>query len=157
MGAPSSTENSGDASLNKPSAVMTDNSFATYSSLVQQYLSLFLIDNAIFLAERCVAEHPGNAEALYLLALCYHRSGAPKRAQLCLRTPISNASRFLAALCLYELHEYIRSEEVLLQECRLNYKRITTTAASSEAAAVNMDNWILQTSVSNGSNGWLTC
>jgi hypothetical protein len=53
---------------------------STYISLIQQYLSLFLVDNATFLAERMVAHRP-TLQAVYLLGICYYRGGSPHRAR----------------------------------------------------------------------------
>ena len=140
---------------------------STYSSLVQQYLGVFMIDNATFLAERCVADYPGNAEAIYLLALCYYRSGSPKRCrQVLLNAPSSQthtmpnnnnvgsgsippASRYLCARCCYDLKEYSRAEEVLLRDCRLKYQQQQRLSAGSRSGSSfpSMDEWILQTTV----------
>lgn len=46
---------------------------------VQEYLALYLFENAIFLCERLVAEFPSEAN-VYLLAACYHRSQQTHRA-----------------------------------------------------------------------------
>ena len=51
---------------------------------IQDNLSLYLHDNAIFLAERLVAEFPSE-QNVYLLATCYHRSGQTYRAYYLLR------------------------------------------------------------------------
>jgi FtsZ-interacting cell division protein YlmF len=100
MGAPGATrvgtsssphDETKDDGLHKPPAVASSNTTTSqdstaastsdiYLSLIQQYLSVFMVDNATFLAERCVAEFPDCAEAVYLQALCYYRAGQPKRA-----------------------------------------------------------------------------
>ena len=53
---------------------------STYISLIQQYLSLFLVDNATFLAERMMAHRP-TLQSVYLLGICYFRNGSPQRAR----------------------------------------------------------------------------
>lgn len=44
-----------------------------YLSLIQQYIAVFQIDNALFLAERCIADYPNCYEAIYMQALCHYR------------------------------------------------------------------------------------
>ena len=46
---------------------------------IQENLSLYLNENAIFLAERLVAEFPSE-QNVYLLATCYHRAQQTYRA-----------------------------------------------------------------------------
>merc|ERR1719491_798614 len=53
---------------------------STYTSLIQQYISLMCYSNATFLAERFVS-HNRSHNSLYLLAMCYYRSNQPKRAR----------------------------------------------------------------------------
>lgn len=150
-----------------PFVAPTSSSLSTYLSLVQQYLSVFMVDNATFFAERCAAEHPGHPDAVYLLALCYHRSGSPRRARITLEgggsgsggggvvtTSGSSSSssvaaiaassptpamRYLSARCSYELGDYGRAETALLWECRRHYGRYR--------GDLSMDDWIAQTTV----------
>jgi len=138
-----------------------------YLSLIQQYLAVFMVDNATFLAERCVAEYPDCAQAVYLQALCYYRAGKPQTARHILErfpaettsttttsttssssasSPSSSSStassmQYLAAQCSYELKEYTRAEDALLRETRTTFKQ------QVPQTMVNMDEWILQTSV----------
>lgn len=142
MGAPSAT-----TTLKKPVAASEPStSCATYLSLIQQYLAVFQDDNAVWLAERCVAEYPDCEEAVYLQALCYYRSGKLKNARHCLQThgqtvPCSTAMLFLMAQCSYELGDYSRGEMCLMKEATMSYKQCR------DAASITMDEWILQTSV----------
>ena len=46
---------------------------------IQENLALYLYDNAIFLAERLLAEFPSE-QNVYLLATCYHRAEQSYRA-----------------------------------------------------------------------------
>lgn len=136
--------------MKKPSAVLDEmlnnpTPLQTYINLIQQYLSVFMIENAVWLAERCVAEYPQSTDAVYLLALCHHRSGTPKAARQVLesaRAASSAATDYLSAVCSYDLKDYNRAEEALLKSCRSLYKqnRIESTASS-------MDEWILSTTV----------
>lgn len=137
-----------------------------YISLIQQYLSMFQIDNAIWLAERCVAEYPKCLEVIYLRALCYYRCGKPKTARYIIErsttttmtttttTPVDDINsnntkiiasmHYLSAQCSYELGEYSRGETALLKETRRAYKLVGT--------GCNMDEWILQTTVRKFNN-----
>lgn len=82
----------GDNQVNiKPAAIDSIDSNATtgtscdiYLSLIQQYIAVFQIDNALFLAERCIADYPNCYEAIYMQALCYHRLHKFKNARACL-------------------------------------------------------------------------
>ena len=60
------------------------NSCDVYLSLIQQYIAVFEIDNALFLAERCIADYPNCYEAIYMQALCYYRLHKFKNARACL-------------------------------------------------------------------------
>jgi hypothetical protein len=141
--------------LSKPPAMpsATEDSLSTYLSLVTQYLSVFMNDNATFLAERCVAQHPSSAEARYMLALCYFRSGAFQRTLLTLarQTKPTPAMRFLAAQAALQIKDYTRAEDVLLKDCRMAYQKILRENNNNADAtsARNMDDWILQTTVSD--------
>lgn len=71
---------------------------------VQEYLNLHLTKNAIFLAERLVAQFPSETN-LHLLATCYHRSGQTYRAYHLLRGWLQ--------ICSAECAERHRKQEVL--------------------------------------------
>ena len=150
MGAPSaSTTVKKPAVAPEPHPPNNNNtSCATYLSLIQQYLSVFQVDNAVWLAERCVAEYPDNQEAVYLQALCYYRQGKPKHARHCLMhqqkaaTPTA-AMLFLMAQCSYELGDYGRGEICLIKGAANDYKK-----RPRESVNLTMDEWILQTTVS---------
>jgi len=66
-----------------------------YISLIQQYLSLFLVENATFLAERMVAYRP-SMQAVYLLGICYYRSGSPQRTRSILLHESKEAFAFIS-------------------------------------------------------------
>jgi predicted Zn-dependent protease len=172
MGAPmTQTDNSSSSDadpLQKPSAVNSNNdsSLTTYLSLIQQYLAVFMVDNATFLAERCVAQHPSSQEAVYMLALCYYRSNAPKRAQQIITTrqtaamQLTPSMQYLLAVCAYDLKEYERAEDALLRQCRATFKQNRPTSAATDnqnnntnngatTVAGTMDDWILTTTVSS--------
>ena len=114
-----------------------------------------MTDNAIFIAERCLAQYPSSTDARYLLALAYYRNQTPARTLLVLTQQSSNptpAMRFLAAQAALQLKDYARAEDVLLKECRRNYLKLamtrTTTAADAGAPALTeMDDWMVQTTV----------
>jgi hypothetical protein len=148
MGAPTTAAK---ADLKKPAAV--PDSCATYLSLIQQYLAVFQVDNALWLAERCVADYPQCQNAAYLQALCYHRAGKAKNARACLDRRggggggaaaagrATSSMQFLSAQCSYDLGEYGRGEATLTQTARATYK------LTREASSMAMDDWILQTTV----------
>lgn len=137
-----------------------------YLSLIQQYLSVFQVDNALWLSERCLADHPHCYEAVYLQALCYYRLGKIKNCHACLNrqrynmnsynnpttSSISNACSqsthnsllFLSALCSMELGDFSAAETTLLQPTRLAYKQQQTR----DSMNLSMDDWILQSTVS---------
>jgi hypothetical protein len=173
MGAPMAQQDNTDSSsgdvdnLQKPFAINSNNdsSLTTYLSLIQQYLAVFMVDNATFLAERCVAQHPASQEAVYMLALCYYRSNAPKRAQQIITTRqtaamhLTPSMQYLLSVCAYDLKEYERAEDSLLRQCRATFKQNRPTATTQDnqnnnpsngAATVagTMDDWILTTTVS---------
>ena len=143
MGAPSATT----TTLNKPLAIPDPStSCSTYLSLIQQYLAVFQLDNAVWLAERCAAEYPECEEAVYLQALCYYRCGKTNNARHCLHmrcqtVPPSTAMLFLMAQCSYELGDYGRAETHLMKEATAAYKQCR------DAATISFDEWILQTTV----------
>jgi tetratricopeptide (TPR) repeat protein len=125
---------------------------STYLSLIQQYLGVFMNDNAAWLAERCVAEYPHNAEALYLLGLSYYRMNKPQAARQVLERVPPSASTgpmlYLAAQCSLDLKEYTRAEEALLQTCRATFKQgRTADGFNMNNSRMTMDEWILHTTV----------
>jgi hypothetical protein len=179
MGAPSSGAVVGSTAWTQPTATTTtasDNDhhliphadgFVTYVSLIQQYLSVFQIDNALWLAERCIADYPLCYDAIYLQALCYYRMGKIKNARACLNqrqyttTGNENVARsgsnsvsshsstlssmlYLSAQCSFELGDYICAETTLLQSTRTMYKQQQTR----DSMGISMDDWILQSTVS---------
>ena len=121
----------------------------TYTSLIQEYLQVMCLDNATFLAERLAATSK-STNALYLLAVCHYRSGAPRRALMVLedvKAPDAS-TEYLTAKCCFELEYYGRAEEALLQRPRLEFQATNMGG--------NMDDWILETSpcpVANGAAG----
>lgn len=120
---------------------------ATYSSLIQQYLSVFLFDNATFLAERLVASCNTN-HAYYLLALCHFRANAPQRSKNVLLSKNQDstpAMQYLLAQCCCQLQEYGLAEEALLRNVRSKFRQATLKDDSLESS--NIDQWILSTSV----------
>ena len=121
-----------------------------YLSLIPQYIQVFRYDNAIFLAERCVAEFPADASAVYWLAVAYYRSGQVPRARQCLATACASSQQpnllYLSAQCSYELQEYAPAEEALLKECRFQFKQQQQQATTTTTGT--LEDWILQTTVS---------
>jgi Anaphase-promoting complex, cyclosome, subunit 3 len=126
---------------------------STYLSLIQQYLMMFQVDNAIWLAERCIAEYSQCLDAVYLLALAYYRKGKIKNAWHILERKTSTtfidpstsnktlaSIQYLSAQCSYELGDYTLGEIALLKGTRKAYKAANTTES--------IDDWILRTSVS---------
>jgi Anaphase-promoting complex, cyclosome, subunit 3 len=96
----------------------------TYTSLIQQYLSVFCVDNATFFAERLVATSRTN-HSLYLLALCYYRDQRPQRAIVILEQAKSPSTpmQFLLAKCHYDLEAYGPAEEAMLRQCRSDFRK----------------------------------
>ena len=125
----------------------------TYTSLIQQYLSMMCVDNAIFLAERLVATEKSSG-SLYLLALCHHRSGYPQRALSVLENCKDSSPniQYLTARCCYELEDYGRAEESLLHSCRLQFRKMRSNSISIteplSASSESMEHWIVTTTVS---------
>ncbi len=120
----------------------------TYTSLIQEYLQVMCLENATFLAERLVATSK-STNALYLLAICHYRLGAPRRALMILEdVKVPDAStEYLTAKCCFELEFFGRAEEALLQRARVEFQ------ATTEG---DMDDWIVETSpcpVPNGAVG----
>uniref|UniRef100_A0A7S3KXQ0 UDP-N-acetylglucosamine--peptide N-acetylglucosaminyltransferase SPINDLY n=1 Tax=Amphora coffeiformis TaxID=265554 RepID=A0A7S3KXQ0_9STRA len=155
MGAPHTQEKPADQELKKPADEgLPPSTLQTYLNLVQQYLGVFMIDNAKWLAERCVADYPSSSEAVYLLALCHYRTGSPRAARQILElsnAPSSLSMEYLIAVCSYEMEEYDRAEDVLLRGCRNVYRQSRT-----DTSVATLDEWILSTSpcpVPNGAAG----
>lgn len=127
----------------------------TYTSLIQEYLQVMCLENATFLAERLVATCK-STNALYLLAVCHYRSGAPRRALMVLEEVNESiaSTDYMTAKCCYDLGQYGRAEEVLLHQARADYKAIVAAAATSAPASI--DDWLLDISpcpVPNGAAG----
>lgn len=116
-------------------------SCTTYLSLIQQYLAVLQVDNATWLAERCIAEYPQSSEAAYLLGYCYYRAGKVKnaRAWLAQQSAPTPTMLYLSALCCYDLADYAAGEAILLKELRSAYAKSRETTP--------MDDWILLASV----------
>lgn len=115
---------------------------ATYLSLIQQYLAVLQVDNATWLAERCVAEYPQSSEAAYLLGFCYYRGGKVKnaRAWIAQQTSPSPNMLYLQALCCYDLADYSAGIAILTKELQSAY------AKSRESTP--LEEWILLATVS---------
>lgn len=147
MGAPHTQEKPADQELKKPADEgQPPSTLQTYLNLVQQYLGVFMIDNAKWLAERCVADYPSSSEAVYLMALCHYRTGSPRAARQVLeltRAPTSPSMEYLIAVCSYDMEEFDRAEDVLLRSCRNLYRQSRT-----DTSVTTLDDWILSTSVS---------
>ncbi len=167
-----------DATIKTDGIDSAKNLEATYTSLIQEYLQVMCLDNATFLAERMVASCQ-TTNAYYLLAVCHFRARSPQRALTVLenikvKTP---ASAYLVAKCCYEVHQYSRAEEALLEVARADFgeykgshsnnhtnHQITrgVTMKHLEGGGVggnkplNMDEWLMETSpcpIPNGSAG----
>ena len=126
----------------------------TYKSLIQEYLQVMCLENATFLAERLVACCK-DTNALYLLAVCHYRSGAPRRALMVLEDvkDTTAATDYLTAKCCYDLEYYGRAEEALLLQARSDFKN---AAAATAGGPSSMDEWLLETSpcpIPNGAAG----
>lgn len=113
----------------------------TYTSCIQQYLAVHLLDNATFYAERLVATAKTN-DSLYLLALCYYRQNQPQRAKFILQNHNCNDSPdllYMLAMASHDLEDYSTAEEALLRQARRDFRM-------TESADINQ--FILTTSVS---------
>lgn len=154
MGAPHTQETSSgadnDDDLKKPATddvgASPPSTLQTYLNLVQQYLGVFMVDNAKWLAERCVADYPSSSEAVYLLALCHYRMGSPQAARQILdlsKAPTTPAIEYLIAVCSCDLQEFGRAEDILLRNCRNLYRQSRT-----DSSVTTLADWILSTSVS---------
>ena len=148
MGAPYTQENPSDE-LKKPAdeaGSSPSSTLQTYLNLVQQYLGVFMVDNAQWLAERCVVDYPASSEAAYLLALCHYRNGSPHAARQILelsKAPKSPSIEYLIAVCSYDMEEYDRAEDVLLRGTRNLFRHSRT-----DTSVTTLDDWILSTTVS---------
>ena len=74
-----------------------------------------LSSNAIFMAERLVAQFPSESN-LHLLATCYHRGGQTFRCYALLRGLAGPDARYLFAVCCIELGKLTEAEAVLLRD-----------------------------------------
>ena len=155
MGAPTTSTTSAPSlprtNDNAPNLGSEANLEATYTSLVQQYLQVMCLDNATFLAERMVATCK-TANAFYLLAVCHYRSSSPQRALMVLDQvkDHNSSTKYLQAKCCYDLEQYGRAEEALLQQARADYKTYKLTTSVSP---LSIDEWIVQASPSPIPNG----
>ncbi|KAL7557729.1 hypothetical protein ACA910_006207 [Epithemia clementina (nom. ined.)] len=112
-----------------------------YLHLIEQSLQVHMLDNALWIAERCAADFPSSPEAVYQLALCHYRCGNFKASRYALEQRIYCTSKttsstesleddddhdhpmdYLESLCCYELKDYSRAEECLLHKARAKYK-----------------------------------
>jgi hypothetical protein len=176
--APTIAARESDATNNTDSIDGAKSLESTYTSLIQEYLQVMCLDNATFLAERMAASCQ-TTNSWYLLAVCHYRSRSPQRALTVLenikvKTP---ASAYLVAKCCYEVHQYSRAEEALLEVARVDYCEYkgrfnnshnnpqqshgaTMTQPEGGNASRNklmsMDEWLMETSpcpIPNGSAG----
>lgn len=93
----------------------------TYTSLIQQYLSILCYENATFLAERLHATFPSSQHSIYLLSICYYRQNQPWKVYTLLKqsnslalSKMSSDLRYLMAKCCLELFKYREAEQYLL-------------------------------------------
>ncbi|KAF4047271.1 Tetratricopeptide repeat [Phytophthora infestans] len=88
---------------------------------VQRYLDLYVYDNARFLAERLVAHHPSEENAL-LLASCYYRKGQVDRAVEVLSGATRAENRYLLARCCFQQNKLVEAENALLggEKCHID-------------------------------------
>jgi len=150
---------------------------ASYISLIDRYLQMHLIDNARWLAERCVAEFPSSPKAAYWLALCQFRCGKFKAARHSLDAALAPASgsnskndddnmEYLKALCSLELQDYSRAEECLLRKSRAAFKDYQNSALNLYnvrgnnvlGGSMGMDEWLFSSNtaisyIPNGASG----
>ncbi|TDH64937.1 hypothetical protein CCR75_001552 [Bremia lactucae] len=85
---------------------------AALVSQVQRYLDIFVYNNALFLAERLVAHHPSEENAL-LLATCYYRTGKIAQAAAILSGAKQDDNRYLLACCCFQLNRLVETENAL--------------------------------------------
>ena len=145
-----------------------ENLEATYTSLIQEYLQVMCIENATFLAERMVASFR-STNAWYLLGVCHFRSNAPQRALSVLENNLASLKEhpptaYLMAKCCFQLQQFGRAEEVLLEAARADYKDYKGTFLqnhengdnSDKDGPLTMDEWLVETSpcpIPNGAAG----
>jgi anaphase-promoting complex subunit 3 len=147
---------------------------ATYTSLIQEYLQVMCLENATFLAERMVASCR-SINAWYLLGVCHYRSNAAQRALSVLEHNSAflkehPPTAYLMAKCCFQLQQYGRAEEILLQTARADYREYKTNYchqqhsnktfinddADDRGGPMTMDEWILESSpcpIPNGAVG----
>jgi len=144
----------------------------TFTSLIQQYLSLLLHSNATFLAERMVAHSP-TPHSQYLLAMCHYRSGHPKRARSILLPfanydtgiPLKGESKsddsgahdadgmldcilYLLAKCSVDLQMWNEAEEYLLQRAKTDYtyfkkqQKRNGNGADAGVSVTSLEEWL---------------
>ena len=82
---------------------------------IQFALEHFLYDNAIFLAERLMAEF-STEESLALLANAHFRKGDIQKAYSLLKEAKSSRNRFLFARCCWDLNRLEEGEAILAAE-----------------------------------------
>jgi len=103
---------------------------------VNKYLTGNVLDSAKFYAERLYYEAP-SADSLYLLALCYFRSGKYKQTYLilqdCIRSSTTGASlnKYLFALACNELDRLEEGEQALSPHKHKTVDSITLEAVSA--------------------------
>jgi tetratricopeptide (TPR) repeat protein len=95
--------------------------------LVEHYLSVHLVDNAIFMAERLIGISPSEANK-HLLATCHVHAGQPKQAVSCLQGCRDPANRYLLARCLVFVRDFAEAEDALLQPAGLRGKNVEEIA-----------------------------
>ena len=129
-----------------------------YTMLVERSLNVQLLDNALWIAERCAAEYPSSPQAIYQLALCHYRCGNFKAARHALEHRIytgldddGNGSHYsigrkmdyLEALCCYELKDYNYAEECLLRKTRSKFRELQSI--NNNAHISSFDDWTMYT------------
>ncbi|KAG7393609.1 Cell division cycle protein 27 [Phytophthora pseudosyringae] len=94
---------------------------AALVSQVQRSLDAYMYENARFLAERLVAHHPGEENAL-LLATCYFRGGQAARAAAVLIGATRAENRYLLACCCFQQGQVVEAENALLggENCHID-------------------------------------
>lgn len=140
----------------------------TFTSLIQQYLSLLLHSNATFLAERFIAHSPSPHSA-YLLAICHYRSNSPKRAKSVLQPyaakcsliiereqdeeaaesleeSMSDCILYLLAKCCVDLKLYNEAEEYLLTRAKGDYahykKQVKKNIQKFNINCESLEDWL---------------
>ncbi|KAL3911010.1 MAG: hypothetical protein SGILL_007454 [Bacillariaceae sp.] len=160
--------------MNHPSATSTsitpEDLEGTYTSLIQEYLQVMNYENATFMAERMVASFR-SPNAWYLLGVCHFRSNAVHRALSVLENNAASlkshpASAYLMAKCCFQLQQYGRAEDLLLETAREDYKHYQVefnslnnmfeTDDQDQPGPMGMEEWIVEATpcpVPNGSTG----